>query len=253
MSIDASSESGTNPHVNWPLQIDLPESLEIKGSAYGHHITMVRRGDSLALCVGDQSWNVGLPSRAKQIRLGPTLGDLPFLIFPHPSVIVAPEAEVTLEVEVPLHLDLAAGGSRLRTLAPLGLARALYGPVDDGKLCWSVHENAAVLTELRIGGQAGRLSAVAAVTCHNRSTAPVEVTRIMVPQDMVGLYDGEDRIHLSDVTMTIVGDAEAELTIEPANGGRLLTDVLGLPIEPARRAFAFSHTYQTRTGLEYGF
>lgn len=238
--------------MKWPLNIACPNETAISGSAFGQHITLTRTGDSLTLNIDEDSWMVGLPVGANAVALGPALGTLPFLVYVRPRVIVPAGGEVSLALSVPLHLELATDAVRLFTIEPVQ-SRALYGPVDGGTLCWSVHSNADVSTELRIAGHAAKVSAVAKITCCNDSADPVEVTRIMVPTDMVGLYSVGDGLQLSEMTMTILGEAEAELTMEPATGGKPLADVLGRPIVPVRRSFAFSHTYRNRTGLEYGF
>lgn len=244
--------------MNWPLKIDFPPDTTLTGTLFGERLAVVHRDGALALEHGDEHLVVGLPARTKSLLAGPALGALPYLILPDPPLVIPRQTELTVALRVPLHLDLAARGvgdaqARLRTIPPVGLTRALYGPVDAGVLCWSVRGKSQVLPEIRLAGHAAELAATVRVTCESRGAPTVRVSRIMIPTDMIGLYETADGLQLSDVTMTILGESDAELTMEPPPRSKPISDVLGAPLEPARRAFAFSHTYRNRTGLEYGF
>lgn len=242
--------------MNWPLKIDLPAKGPVTGTVFGERLVFEKQHDTLSLILGETKWTVALPLAAKTLMFGPALGPLPYLLFPSPTLVLPSGTEIVRTFRVPLHLDLAAAGSadaRLRTIAPIGLTRSLYGPVDAGTICWSVRNDGDVSMELRIGGEVRDLSAQVRLSCDNQSSTQVDVSRIMIPTDMVGLYQVATGLRLSDVTMTVVGESDAELTMKSAEGGRALIDVVGQTISPVRRSFAFSHTYRNRTGLDYGF
>ena len=239
--------------MQWPINIELPPGTRVEGSAFGEHITLDRHGDSIDLSIGKRSWAAGLPANGRKVLMGPALGERPFLLLPDPTLIVPAHSHLVVDFTIPMHLDIAVDDVRVRTVAPPALSRALYGPVDSGVICWSIRPLEPTFVELRIAGVTQQLGAKLRVSCENKSDAPVDVSRVMVPFDMVGLYATKTELRLSDVTMAILGEAVAELTMEPPTGATILADVTGEPITPTRRIFAFSHTYRNRTGLDYGF
>lgn len=240
----------------WPLELDLKDGQSYDGTLYGRPLALERRGMRLALGYDEHDWLVGIPENTQRLRLGPSLGPAPFLVFPTPPLVVPGGESIEQTFRVPLHLELAAVAEtsvRLRELRPATLTRSLYGPVDGGAICWTVKALDEGVACLQLAGKTGDLTASLSATIENHTTHGHDVSKIMLPVDLIGLYDRSGELFISDVQMVLLGDTEAELTMESPAKARAMNNVLGVPIRPTRRSFALSHTYRNKTGLEYGF
>lgn len=245
--------------MNWPIDTAVKPGTEVSGEAFGVTLRMRVNSPVAELQFGDSKWRVALPKGTDRIRFGPALGDSPWLLLPDPALIVPAEQTLKKNFMFPLHLDVAAvsgeTATRIRTLSSPRQTRALYGPVDGGTLCWSVQEGAdPAAFDVSVDGKTGACVGKLELRVTNRTSTPQEVSRVLIPVDMVGLYhEGDGAALLSDVSMLIASDAEASLKMEPPRNGSLLHDVEGGALAPTRRAFAFSPSYRNRTGLDYGF
>lgn len=248
--------------MTWPIDMPLEDGARLKGTAYGVPLELSRHGLSLILRYDEKVWDVGIPEGSHHIRFGPSLGPLPFLLFPSPPLLIPSGCDLRRTFSVPLHLDIAVvakQSNRVRELTPHGFTKSLYGPVDMGTICWTVRPAESLNREFSMGETAGSLAGSLHLTIENNADGPHGVEKIMIPVDMVGLYSGGDveqdraMVQMSDVRMRLLGELTADLTMEPPRKAKQLPSVSGYPIRPSRRSFAFSHEYRNRTGLDYGF
>lgn len=240
----------------WPLDREIEDGKRHQGALCGRPFALTRDGATVLLEYDDEQWLVGIPEHTRFLRLGPSLGSSPFLIFPHPTLVVPAGQALVRTFRVPLHLDIAALGDhpvRLRELPPANITRSLYGPVDGGDVCWTVKQFDESEAFLDLDGPRATLAGSVEIRIENRTARPHDVSKIMIPVDMIGLYDRAGTLYLSDVAMTLTSDHEAELQMEAPARAKAMSNVLGVPMRPARRSFALSHSYRNKTGLEYGF
>lgn len=302
----ASVESDTR---TWPIDVALRERGARRLNFLGRPLTLERVGvGSLRYSVGDkpgEQYVVGVSESADTLRFIPALGASPLLIFPQTRLICPADATLDVVLAVPVYLQLGIGqGSRfaqIDEIAPPKMTRALYGPVDSGRLCRSVRsvvyaeledaiqatgmqplpqvESTQRLAALPVGvarfvdedeeGRApkeerakelelllaGSLTSFLQLRIRNASDAHREVTKIMVPTEILNLYQREGSLLTSRLTMKLLSAQEAEISAEgsPASGAVQIAELDGKTVAQDRRTLLFLHSYKAKTGLEFGF
>jgi hypothetical protein len=268
----------------WPWDIELERDTSVTLDVFGKPLRVERiNPTTLRYGFGDDPQGaklVGVSETAHKLRFVPTFGPLPLLIFPQTQLLCPSASSVRCVLRLPLHLQVGvgdkAGFKKLDELAPPSLSRALYGPVDSGMLCTSIHApNASSIEEINrtspiehhqarphadeaeVSPEDTReLVAYTYLRVRNKTEEPLQVTKVMVPAGGISLYGSGRYVHTNEVSMRLMSAQEAELdflkcpvpnTVPLADLGGTRTD-----IAPKKRHF-FSHDYRSKTGLEFGF
>lgn len=291
----------------WPIDVALREHGGRRLNFLGRPMMLERLAPGvLRYRVGEgpgEQFVVGVSESADTLRFIPALGATPLLIFPQTRLMCP--VDVTLEVvlAVPVYLRLGIGKdarfAQIDEIAPPKMTRALYGPVDAGRLCRSVRSavyatledaeaqtgapplpqvestqrlaalppsSARFVEEVEAGAPpagvsglerllAGSLTSFLQLRIRNVSDAHREITKIMVPTEILNLYQRKGTLLTSRLTMKLLSAQEAEISAEgpPAEGSSQIVELDGKTIAQDRRTLLFLHSYRAKTGLEFGF
>lgn len=206
---------------------------------------------------GGASRIVGLPQRSSRLRVVPDMGPLPLLLLPDRGIICSRRSSIKVYLSAPLYLKVGAGSHdelvSLADIPPIGIKRALYGPVDAGVICRAAR--CAVETSSPSDPPSQRALAYLALTIENKTGEPLEVNRLMIPLSMAGIHQDGVRTWLGAYQLRLLSAVDAELTYlgAPAPGYEVVADLAGKPLTPLTRPVLFTHTYRAKTGLEFGF
>ncbi len=248
----------TETERTWPRDLPLTALDDGVAAPYGELSGTLEPGGQLILSTGSNEFLIGVQDSATTLRLIPTLGPMPLLVFVRPTLRCAPRRSLIVELDIPLYLTLGVGSpathyTPVHEVPPTGVRRAVYGPVDTGTICRSVYTHAA--TELKSRGDED-FSARLRLSVHNAAQTTLEVTKIMLPVDRLSLFQHPTHgITAGAVRMKLLGPKDAELDFSP-DPSKDTTPVLGLNGERQDRPRApllFTYTYKSKTGLEYGF
>lgn len=208
------------------------------------------------------------------------------LVFPRRTLLCPANSQLKTVIDLPLFTKVGVGTARdIREIteikSPL-TSRALYGPVVAGVLCTSIKSNVGVsIRDLRgddepstlaarssgddpeISAVRGRghrlteqdLTAYVNVTVSNQTEKPLEVAKIMIPTDLLALFDSDGVIRTGRVQMHLLSETEEELDFKgcPDTEANPITDLHGRERVSDGRKHIFDLTYRNKTGLEYGF
>jgi hypothetical protein len=271
----------------WPWDIDLGADTTASFDLDGKTLRVDRiNPTTLRYKFGDdekQTRLVGVSETATKLRFVPTLGPLPLLIFPNVQLLCPAGATLRCVLRLPLHVQVGVddktGFRLIDEIVPPTASKALYGPVDSGVLCTSIHApNAASVEDVeRENAQAqGTLPILAPLTgdgedaakeprqlvtytylrVRNKTEEPLLVTKVMIPAGVISLYQGAHHTHTNEVSMRLLSAQEAELEFLscPVAETAPLPDLRGHRTDSSpKKPYFFSHTYRSKTGLEYGF
>ena len=275
----------------WPWDIELGAQTSVAIEAFGKALTVERLNPStLRYQYGDDPGEarlIGVSETTDLLRFVPTLGPIPLLIFPNTHLLCPAGSTARCYLRLPLHLQVGVGEAksvkRIADLTPPTVSRALYGPVDAGTLCTSIHaNNAPEINHLEESfGESAHaqlatrpievpaapadtedvvfereLFAYTLLRARNTTEEPLEVSKIMVPAATVGLFHNGSHILTNEVVMRLRSEQEAELDFRncPDSSASAICDLQGRRSETApQRTHFFSHTYRSKTGLEFGF
>ena len=263
----------------WPIDIALPPvGQSARHTLYGELFELTRQSETLLeLCQGEhERHRVGINQSATTLRFIPYPGELPLLNLLDPKVLCPAKTQLELVLTPCLNLRVGVGHEEsfvhLTDVAPKRQGRALYGAVDTGVLCTSLktphytsfeEADRAQRGESRLrftvnGVATSREGAVAftALRIVNTTPAPLEVSKVMLPLDMLGLYGASGRLYASRLAIKLLGPLEAQLEyLGPPAIERIkpLRDLYGAPMATSKKSFFFLHTYRTKTGLDFGF
>jgi hypothetical protein len=248
----------TEAEPTWPRDLPLTALDDGVSAPYGELAGTLEPGGQLKLSAGSDELLIGVQDSATTLRLIPTLGPLPLLVFVRPTLRCATGRSLIVELDIPLYLTLGVGSPSLtytpvHEMPPVGVRRALYGPVDAGVICRSVYTHAATELDAR---DPDDLSARLRLSVYNAAQTTLEVTKIMLPVDHLTLFQHpEHGVTAGSVRMKLLGPKEAELDFS-SDAPPGASPVLGLNGERQERSRApllFTYTYKNKTGLEYGF
>ena len=248
----------TEAEPTWPRDLPLTALDDGVTAPYGDLSGTLEPGGQLILSAGSDQFLIGVQDSATTLRLIPTLGPLPLLVFVRPTLRCAPGRSLIVELDIPLYLTLGVGAhsthfTPVHEVSPTGVRRAVYGPVDAGVICRSVYTHAA--TELHTR-DADDFSARLRLSVQNAAQTTLEVTKIMLPIEHLSLFQHPtEGITAGAVRMKLLGPKDAELDFSPSPT-KDTVPVLGLNGERNERSRApllFTYTYKNKTGLEYGF
>ncbi len=292
----------------WPIEVALRERGARRLNFLGRPLILERLAPgSLRYSLGDkpnEQYVVGVSESADTLRFIPALGATPLLIFPQNKLMCPVDVALDVVLAVPVYLRLGIGKgdhfAQIDEIAPPRMTRALYGPVDAGRVCRSVRtavyaslddaeretglqplpmvESTQRMQALPPGsarfadeGEEGRppqsgdkgldLLLAGSLTCflqlriRNASDAHREVTKVMVPTEILNLYQREGVLLTSRLTMKLLSAHEAEISAEgpPAEGAQQIAELDGKTVAQDRRTLLFLHSYRAKTGLEFGF
>lgn len=272
----------------WPWDIELARNGSLALDIFGEPLCVERPNPTtLRYRHGDdpaQTRLIGVSETATKLRFVPTLGPIPLLVFPNTQLLCPAASTVRCVLRLPLHLQIGvvdkAGTKKIDEITPPSVSRALYGPVDSGVLCTSIHSpNGASIDEVEheaaeraedalpiarpLSPEAEtspederELVAYTYLRARNKTEEPLMVTKVMIPAGALSMYQAGRHTHTNEVSMRLMSAHEAELDFLkcPVPNTTPLPDLLGNRTDttPAKRHF-FSHTYRSKTGLEYGF
>lgn len=272
----------------WPWEIELERDTSVTLDIFGEPLHIERLNPTtLRYQFGEESDTarlIGVSETANTLRFVPTFGPLPLLIFPQTQLLCPSASTVRCVLRLPLHLQVGvgdkAGFKRIDELAPPSISRALYGPVDSGVLCTSIHapnggsiEEIDRMTPAEPGDRAPiarpysdetevssedtrDLVAYTYLRVRNRTEEPLLVSKVMVPASVISLYQAGRRTHTNEVSMWLLSAQEAELDFLkcPVPDTQPLVDLSGTRTDTGpKRSHFFSHNYRSKTGLEFGF
>lgn len=266
--------------ASWPIDIELPppgESLEL--AIQQRRICLKRSSDNQLELTGedyDQGIVIGGSPDMTTVRFIPTLGGLPLLVFPKSRLLCPAHQSFTVAFAIPVYIVMGLGSgsgfTRVIEFPPPRVPRALYGPVDAGVICRSVHteiyatlEKARAQTSIseETSSEADELHpllwapplAVLMTMFENQTNTPLDITKVMAPQTQLTLYEAKGDLLTNKLRMKLLGELEAELTsLGPASAEAVaLTDLNGMPVITEPRPTLFTHSYKQKTGLEFGF
>ncbi|MGM0556066.1 MAG: hypothetical protein ACQEVA_06790 [Myxococcota bacterium] len=279
----------------WPLDfkygVDRPLALEV----YGEPLKLTPLdATTLEYSYGgdEDSKLVGVSSETNIIRLTLSVGSIPLLIFPRRGLLCPADSKLKTVMRLPLFIQVGVGTANdvkeIAEIRPISTSRALYGPVDAGVLCTSIHSDVGVTidelqgsadaeskatspaiatlsagddpemaddTQLAPSLSESSLAAFARLTISNETHEPREVAKIMVPHDLLTLYDSDGVILTSHLKMLLQSETEAELDFGPCPDAEAsaIPDLQGRARINDGRKHLFDLTYRNKTGLEYGF
>lgn len=264
----------------WPIDLALPEP----GEHYTHHVhgedlSVARHSPThLDVTYGTHTQlRVGIDKSATTLRFIPHPGAQPLLNFLEPRLLCPARSHIDVVITVELHTRMGVGrDEQFVHLIDMGLRqqpKALYGPVDAGIICRSIHTpHYASLEQCRHEHDFGEETSDSLDTAHpvlthapmamvhvslsNVTTLPLEVSKIMVPLELIGLYQHQDHLYMGRLTMKLVGPHEAELDYAgppDIKGVEPLRSLDNSAMIPAKKTFLFVHNYRTKTGLDFGF
>lgn len=272
----------------WPWDIELERDTSVTLDIFGKLFRLERiNPTTLRYQFGDDpdaARLIGVSETATTLRFVPTFGPLPLLVFPQTQLLCPSASSVRCVVRLPLHLQVGvgdkAGFKKFDELAPPSISRALYGPVDSGMLCTSIHApNGGSIEEVDRTSPAQPdlpapiarphsdeaetssedtrdLVAYTYLRVRNNTDEPLLVSKIMVPASVISMYQAGRRTHTNEVSMRLLSAQEAELDFLkcPVPKTQPLPDLSGTRTDTVpKKSHFFSHTYRSKTGLEFGF
>lgn len=237
---------------------------------------------------------VAIAPNADIVRFAPTLGERALLVFPKTKFLCPAGLELRTVFQIPVHLHIGVGTSSdirlVEDLAPPTITRALYGPVDSGTICTSVRtrtaadiasylahepdENEAKIPEFHFGNEpdqaphneetptqtvrtskVNKLFAYASVKITNVTNEPLEVSKIMIPNNALSLYQTDKYLLCNEIQMRLLSRLEAEITPGdcPDPSAKAVDQGQGRFAIVDRRPHIFAYAYRSKTGLDYGF
>ena len=276
---------------SWPLDVTYDGQNPVSLLIHGDPVTLTPLdATTLEFAVEDDADPklVGVSDASSIVRLVPSVGPNPLLVFPQRSLLCPANSKLKTVIELPLFVQIGVGTPRdVREIAQLKApttSRALYGPVDAGVLCTSVRSNVGVSIDDLLRSRPGQesslvstsdgdepeispksegavrvssdeLTAYASLTISNRTAEPREVGKVMIPQDLLGLFEADGLIRTSHLKMQLLGEQEAELDFGtcPDPEARPIADLHGRERTTDGRKHLFDLSYRNKTGLEYGF
>ncbi len=267
----------------WPHEHTMSEGEDaLRGRLQGRAFTLTRVNASwLHVQLHDEEERerpahiiVGVEDSARTIRFIPSLGPLPLLIFPKTRLLCPPQNTLPVVLSLPLYLRMGIGSGQrfalVSELEPPCMMRALYGPVDAGRLCRSIHSDIAFTQdEAREAYHASQpphddedgtlhlapKPACLALKIYNAMSEPLEISKIMIPVELLSLYQGADGTpQTTSMKMRLFGQQEAEISSDKIPEHTTpIADMNGTMPSPSRGSWMFSHSYRNKTGLEFGF
>lgn len=265
----------------WPVDVKLPEKGEKTRYRIQHKWLEVARiaAGHLDVTYDDRLHHrIGIDESATTLRFIPHPGQLPLLNFLDPHQLCPGRSTTDIVITVNLHTRMGVGdGENFRFLLDFPAAkevpRALYGPVDAGLLCRSIRTpHYASLEQCLSAHDFGEdtvqeegvhpvldftPAAMVQISIYNSTNLPLGVGKIMIPLDLVGLYQKNEHLYLGRLAMKLLGPQEAELDYlgAPSIAGvsDAMRDLAGEPMIPLKKSFLFVHNYRTKTGLDFGF
>lgn len=153
---------------------------------------------------------------ASEIKFWPSLPDKPLVVKTRVPVIIPPNTNVDLYVNLPIWLEISVKQNNeyytLDTIAPTTLSNTWYGTHFEGQLCYALRSRARRsiedLTEepLRI---------ICAMRFKNRSLDSIPVEKIRIQTDNLAMFRAGDRLWTSSIDVTFNGkDEPAELNYQ---------------------------------------
>ena len=272
----------------WPWDIELGRNASLAIDIFGKPLHVERvNPTTLRYRHGDDAGTtrlIGVSETADKLRFVPSLGPIPLLIFPNTQLLCPAASTVRCVLRLPLHLQIGigdkAGVKKVDEIAPPSVSHALYGPVDSGVLCTSIHSlNGTSIDEVereaaerpedmlpiarpldshaQASSEARReMVAYTYLRARNKTEEPLMVTKVMIPAGVMSMYQADAHTHTNEVSMRLMSAQEAELDFLkcPAPSTTPLADLQGnrTDTSPTKRHF-FSHSYRSKTGLEFGF
>ncbi len=265
----------------WPIDLPLPEPGEhTQTQVRGESLTLERHSPThLDVTHGDGPVRrIGISKSATTLRFIPHPGTMPLLNFLEPRLLCPSHTMLDVVITVDLLTRMGVSdGQSFAHLLDLGNdvhSKALYGPVDTGILCRSIHTpHYASLEHCRKAHDFGEDTnesgdstshpllthlpmAMVHISIHNTTHAPLEVSKIMLPTELMGVYQQGEHIYLGKLAMNLTGPQEAELDYGgPPRVDKIspVHDLNDHPMVPARKSFLFVHSYRNKTGLDFGF
>ena len=207
---------------------------------------------------------VGIRESATHLRIIPHLGQDSWLLFPTQQFVCPAQSELRVVLLAPLCLEVGVGSleggfKSLGVFLPARSSRALYGPVDSGTLCRAIHTEVH-RTMAEVPGEVAHDSreirgpqALMNLSVRNNTTEVLEVSKVMIPPTILGLYAQEERVHTSLVSMQLLSAQSAEIHAQFPPKVNSLTDIQGRPLLGQSKITLFTHSYKTKTGLDFGF
>jgi hypothetical protein len=265
----------------WDIELDIEATAAFDLGGKALHVERVNP-TTLRYRVGTndkQTRLVGVSETATKLRFVPTLGPIPLLIFPQVQLLCPAGSTVQCVLRLPLHVQVGvddeSGFRRIDEIVPASVSKALYGPVDSGVLCTSIHApTAASIDEFEDRDQhslpmLGRVSDDQSTSpqthelvthtrfrVRNETEEPLLVTKIMIPAGVMSLFQDAHRTHTNEVTMGLLSAQEAELEFLkcPIDDTTPLPDLGGQRADGApTKPHFFAHAYRSKTGLDFGF
>lgn len=279
----------------WPLDLTYEAESPVSLQVYHQPLTMTplnRRTLEFKWGEPDDAKIVGVGDDANIVRLVPTIGTSPLLIFPRRSLLCPARSKLKTVLRLPLFIEVGIGRStdirKISEIQPPSTSHALYGPVDAGVLCTSIRSEVGVSIDelrdltaestsheepMRAADGSGddpdmtvhrdltrslseaELVAFVDVAISNRTGEPREVAKIMVPHELITLYESDDVIRTGQLEMKLLSESEAEIEFGPCPDTDALSigDLHGRQREADGRKHLFDLHYRNKTGLEYGF
>jgi hypothetical protein len=272
----------------WPWDIELAADTTSTFDLGGKSLRVERvNPTTLRYRVGDDEKHtrlVGMTETASKLRFVPTLGPLPLLVFPNIQLLCPANSAVRCVLRLPLHIQVGiddkTGFRRVDEIVPPSVSKALYGPVDSGVLCTSIHApNAASVEDIEQETSRDaenrppllrsdaldvqntekaerQLVAYTHLRVRNKTEEPLLVSKVMIPAGVISLYQAGQLTHTNEVSMRLLSAQEAELEFLkcPVSETTPLPDLGGHRTDSTpKKPYFFSHTYRSKTGLEFGF
>lgn len=275
----------------WPLDlkygVDNPVTIDVHGAPMR---LAPLNATTLEYAHGDSDPKVvGVSAEANVVRLVPTIGPQPLLVFPRRTLLCPANSMLKTVLRLPLFIRVGVGTTKdvreIAIIKPPSTSRALYGPVDAGALCTSVKSDVGVTIDglrahaaddsissaTRVGQNSGDdpemsredsrslsehdLVAFADLTITNETDEPKEVAKVMIPHDQLVLFEADQVTRTSHLKMRLLSESEAELDFGPCPDTEAspIPDLRGRVPTSDGRKHLFDLTYRNKTGLEYGF
>ncbi|MBI9104361.1 MAG: DUF432 domain-containing protein [Spirochaetales bacterium] len=152
------------------------------------------------------SWHrIVATTDTNRITLFPVMDELPIVVGAEPPLIILPRNEALIFINVPVSIRIAAGTKKqviLFELPSVVLSKTWVGSPVNGELCLSL-KTSAVRRKEYLTDKPNRVGCP--VLIKNQSAKPLELEKLCVHTENLGIYLGENRLWTNKVVITHLG------------------------------------------------
>jgi hypothetical protein len=180
----------------------------------------------------------------QRMRLTPAFPDLPVVVKPEATLVLAPRVEVCVYVRCPLWVKLELLGAKDRTIKEIPTARlsnTWFGDYFDGMLCYWISSGAQ--RELAPDPARAHL-AICPIHITNRSDENLSVEKICLRVEQLSLYAAQDQLWADEMRVAYRGSknvSQLEAAGKPPKGLEH-AECLAKPRNPTNKRF-FAKTF----------